>query len=58
MDNDAKCPFCRVPMPRLDKEMIERIKKRVEMDDANAIYRSRICYYGNVVCRKTGGTRH
>ena len=37
MDGEAKCPFCRVPTPDTG-EMAEMIKKRVEMDDANAIY--------------------
>ena len=38
MDPDAKCPFCRVPAPTSDEGAIEWIKKRVEMDDANAIH--------------------
>ena len=37
MDPDRKCPFCRVPLPESEGEMIARIKKRVEMDDANPI---------------------
>ena len=36
--DDAKCPFCRVPTPQSDNEIVERIKKRVEMDDAPAIH--------------------
>ena len=44
MDSDAKCPFCRVPSPESDEELIERIKKRVEMDDAHAIHNLG-CYY-------------
>ena len=43
MDPDAKCPFCRVPTIS-EKEIIEMIKKRVEMGDAKAIY-SLGCYY-------------
>ena len=31
------CPFCRTPMPT-QEEMIERYKKRIEVDDADAIY--------------------
>ena len=44
MKGDAKCPFCRVPLPESHKEIIERIKKRVEMDDANAICDLGCCY--------------
>ena len=44
MDVDAKCPFCRVPAPTSDEELMERIKKRVEMDDAEAIYNIGCCY--------------
>jgi len=46
MDNDAKCPFCRVPVSKSEEEMVERIKKRVGMDDADAIY-SLGFYYHN-----------
>jgi len=35
---DIKCPFRRVPYPSSGEEMVERIKKRAEMDDANAIF--------------------
>ena len=45
MDDDAKCPFCRVPMPKSDEELIEMTKKRVEMDDANAIHDFGCHYY-------------
>ena len=38
MKGDAKCPFCRVPVPRSDEDLIEMIQKRVEMNDAVAIY--------------------
>ena len=41
----TKCPFCRVPLPKLDDEIRERIMKRVEMDDAVAIYSLGRCYY-------------
>ena len=44
MKGDAKCPFCRVPTPISDEEIIEMYKKRVEMDDAEAIYNLG-CYY-------------
>ena len=45
MDPDAKCPFCRVPAPTSDEGAIEWIKKRVEMDDANAIHNLGCGYY-------------
>ena len=38
LDGEAKCPFCRAPTPISDEEIIARYKKRVEMDDVNAIY--------------------
>ena len=44
MDNDAKCPFCRVPAPTSEDDMIERYEKRVEKDDAVAIYNLGCCY--------------
>ena len=44
MDSDAKCPFCRVPLPTSDEEMIERYKKRIKMDDAVAMYCLGCCY--------------
>ena len=44
VDEDEKCPFCRVPTPKSDEERIEKIKKRVEMNDGNAIH-SFGCYY-------------
>ena len=45
MDGDAKCPFCRVPIPESYEEMIEMTKKRMEVDDAEAIYTLGCCYY-------------
>ena len=44
MHSDAKCPFCRVPTPESEEEMLEMIKKRVEMDDAEAIHKLGCCY--------------
>jgi len=35
---DQLCPFCRAPAPDTDKELIEGYKKRVELNDAVAIY--------------------
>ena len=40
------CPFCRTPAPYTEEEGIERIKKRVEKDDAIAIYSVGL-YYSN-----------
>ena len=34
---EQKCPFCRVPTPDSDEEVIKRYKKRMELDDAIAI---------------------
>ena len=49
IDNDAKCPFCRAPTSISDEERFEKIKKRVEMGDANAIH-SFGCYYNQGIC--------
>ena len=38
------CPFCRTPAPTLHEEMIERIKKRIEAGDANAMF-TLGCFY-------------
>ena len=35
--NEKKCPFCRTPVPT-SIERIERIKKRVELDDVEAMF--------------------
>jgi len=32
------CPFCRTPTPTTEKEMVKRYKKRMELNDAMAIY--------------------
>src|SRR5210317_710643 len=32
------CAFCRVPNPNSDEEIIKRIKKLIEADNANAFY--------------------
>ena len=50
MDPDKKCPFCRVPGPESDEEFIERVKKRVEMGDANGIYNIGCFYYQGKYC--------
>ena len=46
MDDEAKCPFCRVPTPELDDEIVEMMKKRTNenVEDAKAI-RNLGCYY-------------
>jgi len=36
-DDEEKCPFCRAPSPT-DEEMVADYKKRVDLDDAQAIY--------------------
>ena len=36
-DDEEKCPFCRTPAPD-DEENIQRLKKRVELDDYVAVY--------------------
>jgi TPR repeat protein len=33
-----KCPFCRTPVHRSDEEYNERLQKRVELDDVEAMY--------------------
>ena len=45
MKGETKCPFCRVPTPTTEEEMLERIKKLVEMDDDEAIRELGCCYY-------------
>jgi len=37
VDNE-KCPFCRTPTPKSQKEMINGYKKRMELDDPAAMY--------------------
>ena len=41
---ERKCPYCRTPVPTSFEESIERLQKRVELDDAEAI-RNLGCYY-------------
>ena len=40
-----KCPFCRTPATKSDKENIKRLKKRVESGDAEAIFSLGYYYY-------------
>lgn len=42
-DSVGLCPFCRTPTPSTD-EMIEQMEKRMEIDDAEAIYNLGCCY--------------
>ena len=41
---ERKCPFCRTPAPYSIEEDNKRLQKRVEVDDAWAIYTLGICY--------------
>jgi len=46
VDNE-KCPFCRIPTPYTDEEGNEREKKRMEANDAEAIFNvGTYCYFG------------
>jgi len=45
-DNRQLCPFCRTPEAALDEEIIKRIKKRAEGDDAVAIHLLGSSYFG------------
>ena len=38
------CPFCGIPAPTTDEEMMEQINKRVELGDAEAIHSLGSCY--------------
>ena len=44
--NEKKCPFCRTPVHESIEEYMERLQKRVELDDADAI-RNLGCFYRN-----------
>ena len=46
--DDDLCPFCRVPQPESDEEVIKRTMKRVEVGDANAIYNHGNSYFHGV----------
>ena len=37
VDKEQKCPFCRTPAPETDDEIIERVRKRIEVGDAQAM---------------------
>jgi len=38
------CPFCRTPTPNQAEELVEQMKKLVEVGDANAMFDLGICY--------------
>ena len=40
----SMCPFCRAIAPKTDEEIIKQIKKRAQVDDAQAIH-NLACYY-------------
>ena len=35
--DNQKCPFCRTPFPKTDKEEVKRLRKRAEVNDPKAI---------------------
>ena len=41
---EQKCPFCRTPAPETDEEIIERLKKRTDANDAVAMSNLGCCY--------------
>jgi len=44
IDKQNTCPFCRILAPKSIKEIVERLKKRVEVDDPIAIHNLGIHY--------------
>jgi len=46
---ERKCPFCRTPRPKSDKEINERYKKRMKANDPIAIFNVG-CYYRDGTC--------
>ena len=42
--DNQKCPFCRVPTPTSDEEAMERVTRRVELNDPIAIYSKGVYY--------------
>ena len=39
-----ECPFCRTLAPKTDEESIKRLNKRIEANDARAMYNKGCCY--------------
>jgi len=37
-EKEQKCPFCRTPAPATDKEWVQRMEKRMDMNDAEALH--------------------
>ena len=50
-DRDGKCPFCRTPRVKSSEEVIERTKKRVDVDDPFGTYTLGYCYYNGTFFR-------
>jgi hypothetical protein len=44
LHEDDLCPFCRIPAPESDEEQVERAKKRMEVNDAHALFNLAQCY--------------
>jgi len=42
--DNKKCPFCRTPPPKSAEENLKRLEKRMELNDAEAIYNMGCCY--------------
>ena len=42
-EEDQKCPFCRTPAPTTDKEWVEKLNKRIEINDAEAFHDMGFC---------------
>ena len=45
-DSAGLCPFCRVPTPCSDQENAKRLKHRMKVDDAEAIFHIACYYFG------------
>jgi len=43
--DNQKCPFCRTPFPKSNKENIKRLEKRVKANDAKAMLKVGINYF-------------
>ena len=54
---DALCPFCRAPCPSLE-EANKQVSKRMEVDDAQAIYNVGCCYAKGRLAFHKIWTRH
>jgi len=45
VEEDDICPFCRTPPPTTNEELIQRYKKRMELNDSKAIYGLGLFYF-------------